>query len=153
MFPYIKQIKVNDCNTYQDFNILDKVPESFKHIIITGKNGSGKTTILNRIGLLLQNAEQGQDIERQKAVLKRQISQNPNHQSIQQWKENLKNYTDVELDFYHNSSHDNISNSGYNYFRTNKGNYIFSFFYQKLLYHLLGCHKHVLEHLFCIKFQ
>jgi ABC-type Mn2+/Zn2+ transport system ATPase subunit len=29
--------------------VLDEVSDTFKHIILTGKNGSGKTTILNRM--------------------------------------------------------------------------------------------------------
>jgi predicted ATPase len=47
-FPYIKAIHVNDCFAYQNFDInlppLNGKP--FSHLILTGKNGSGKTTIL-----------------------------------------------------------------------------------------------------------
>ena len=54
-FPYIKQIKVNNCHTYKDFKIPAAELSNFKHIIITGRNASGKTTILNRIAFLRWN--------------------------------------------------------------------------------------------------
>lgn len=50
-FPYIKSIHVNDCFAYQNFDIdlpnLNGKP--FSHLILTGKNGSGKTTILRGV--------------------------------------------------------------------------------------------------------
>lgn len=60
-FPYIKAIHVNDCFAYKNFDIA--VPnlngKPFSHLILTGKNGSGKTTILKgleqHIGLRLIN--------------------------------------------------------------------------------------------------
>ena len=48
-FVYISQIQVNNCYTYQDFAIPAKPLETFKHIVLTGKNGSGKTTILDGV--------------------------------------------------------------------------------------------------------
>lgn len=48
-FPYVKQIHVNDCYTYQNFDVPTNALTEFKHIILTGKNGTGKTTILNAI--------------------------------------------------------------------------------------------------------
>ena len=56
MFPYIKQIKVNDCYAYQNFSIPHEPLDTYRHIILTGKNGSGKTTILNRVAFLLEQA-------------------------------------------------------------------------------------------------
>ena len=50
-FPYIKAIHVNDCFAYKNFDIA--VPnlngKPFSHLILTGKNGSGKTTILRGV--------------------------------------------------------------------------------------------------------
>jgi predicted ATP-binding protein involved in virulence len=62
-FPYIKAIHVNDCFAYQNFDIA--VPnlngKPFSHLILTGKNGSGKTTILRgveqHVGLPLIGSE------------------------------------------------------------------------------------------------
>lgn len=128
MFPYIRQIKVNDCFTYQNFDILKEIPESFKHIILTGKNGSGKTTILNRIGFLLQKAENGQNIDRQIRILSQQIDQRPKHQNRHQLETALKQYKDVELDFYNNTNEYGLSGQAYDYFKSNKGSFIYSFF-------------------------
>ncbi len=49
--PYLKSIYVRDCYASQNFEI-DFSPEDnepFRHLILTGKNGTGKTTILNAI--------------------------------------------------------------------------------------------------------
>ena len=45
-FPYITSIHVNDCYAYQDFDIPLFDYKPFSHLILTGKNGSGKSTIL-----------------------------------------------------------------------------------------------------------
>ncbi len=53
-FPYITEIKVNDCYAYKDFVIpIGKGDDGkpFRHLILTGKNGSGKTTILKSIAI------------------------------------------------------------------------------------------------------
>lgn len=50
-FPYFTSLHANDCYTYQDFDIPIGVGEGkgFRHLILTGKNDSGKTTILQGI--------------------------------------------------------------------------------------------------------
>lgn len=50
-FPYFTALHVNDCFTYRDFDIPIGVGEDkpFRHLILTGRNGSGKTTILRGI--------------------------------------------------------------------------------------------------------
>ena len=128
MFPYIRQIKVNDCFTYQNFEILKELPDSFKHIILTGKNGSGKTTILNRIGFLLQIAEDGRNVDKQIRILSQQIDQNPKHQDRNKWEAVLKKYKDVELDFFNDTNQLGIRGQAFNYFKSNKGSFIYSFF-------------------------
>ena len=47
-FPYLTSLHVNDCYAYQDFDIPigTGVDKPFRHLILTGKNGSGKTTVL-----------------------------------------------------------------------------------------------------------
>jgi predicted ATP-binding protein involved in virulence len=54
-FPYITSIHVNDCYTYQDFTI-DLLPnQPFSHLILTGKNGSGKSTVLKALNVNVEN--------------------------------------------------------------------------------------------------
>ncbi|UHG89456.1 AAA family ATPase [Spirosoma oryzicola] len=48
-FPYITSLYVNDCYAYKDFNIELHDYKPFSHLILTGKNGSGKSTILKTI--------------------------------------------------------------------------------------------------------
>jgi predicted ATP-binding protein involved in virulence len=48
-FPYIKSLHVNDCYAYKDFDIVLHEYKPFSHLILTGKNGSGKSTILRTI--------------------------------------------------------------------------------------------------------
>ena len=55
-FPYITSIYVNDCYTYQNFNIDLIKHQPFSHLILTGKNGSGKSTILKNLNLHLTKA-------------------------------------------------------------------------------------------------
>lgn len=60
-FPYITAIHVNDCYTYQNFDIVLEKHQPFSHLILTGKNGSGKSTILKYINHHLDNAIEGGD--------------------------------------------------------------------------------------------
>ncbi len=51
-FPYITAIEVKDCFAYQDLGTIEVPPQNgkpFSHLIITGRNGSGKSTILKGI--------------------------------------------------------------------------------------------------------
>lgn len=48
-FPYIKSLHVNDCYAFKDFDIVLHDYKPFSHLILTGKNGSGKSTILEAI--------------------------------------------------------------------------------------------------------
>jgi len=48
-FPYIKSLHVNNCYTYKDFDINLHDYKPFSHLILTGQNGSGKSTILSMV--------------------------------------------------------------------------------------------------------
>lgn len=48
-FPYITALHVDNCYTYQDFDIVLHNYQPFSHLILTGKNGSGKSTILRAL--------------------------------------------------------------------------------------------------------
>lgn len=58
-FPYITSIHVNDCYTYQNFDIDLVKHQPFSHLILTGKNGSGKSTILRFIDQHIKCAFEG----------------------------------------------------------------------------------------------
>lgn len=58
-FPYITSIRVNDCYTYQNFDIELEKHQPFSHLILTGKNGSGKSTILKYLNEFMNNALEG----------------------------------------------------------------------------------------------
>ncbi|USD26603.1 AAA family ATPase [Flagellimonas marinaquae] len=99
-FNYISQLKVNNCYTHKDFKIPNKSLDTFKHIILTGKNGSGKTTILSRIHHVLSEIIQKGTLQ-QDAInkLKRTIHANPNHRNIKSLNERLEKIQDVEINF------------------------------------------------------
>lgn len=56
-FPYITSIHVNDCYTYQNFDIDLVKHQPFSHLILTGKNGSGKSTILREINKFISSTQ------------------------------------------------------------------------------------------------
>ncbi len=58
-FPYIKSLYVNDCYAYKDFNIELHDYKPFSHLILTGKNGSGKSTILKIVDNHVINLRDG----------------------------------------------------------------------------------------------
>lgn len=61
-FPYITSIYVNDCYAYQNFNIELEKHQPFSHLILTGKNGSGKSTILRMINRFITSCLRGEDL-------------------------------------------------------------------------------------------
>ncbi|MCL2073576.1 MAG: AAA family ATPase [Marinilabiliaceae bacterium] len=102
-FPYISQIIVHDCYTYQGLNI-PKIPlTEFKHIIITGKNGSGKTTILNRISLMLKLIQEGKSREQEIGGLESSIKFIKTHPNRSSWEEQLKDLQGLDLKFLDNN--------------------------------------------------
>jgi predicted ATP-binding protein involved in virulence len=123
IFPYIKQIHVNTCYTYNNFDIPKKSRDTWKHLIITGKNGSGKTTILRSIAHILQEFRSNRTPDIWIEQLKGRIQANPGHVAIPEWQKNIEDLQKVRLTFYDdvvsNSLKDDLSNVD---------NYIFSFF-------------------------
>lgn len=101
MFPYIKKIIVNDCYASQNFEIEISDDTSFRHLILTGKNGSGKTTILNRLAFLLApicNINKGYaKLKGEINSLEIMISSDPYATNIEEKKEKLKKLTDLEI--------------------------------------------------------
>jgi energy-coupling factor transporter ATP-binding protein EcfA2 len=118
-FPYLSQIKVNNCFTYRDFLIPNVELSQFKHIILTGKNGSGKTTILNRIAFILSQLQAGKSNAELIQHLQRTIQANQKHQSRPIWEQQISEAEDIDLK--HLGGLDS-------FLKENSDGYIFSFF-------------------------
>ncbi|WP_143074340.1 AAA family ATPase [Nitrosomonas sp. Nm166] len=97
MFPYISQIKVNNCHTSKNFVFPEIELEEKRHIVLTGLNGSGKTTILNSIASHLENRKQANFDPLRK--LKATLSNNPSHPHVKQWQNEIENLENVSLKF------------------------------------------------------
>ena len=92
-FPYITSIYVNDCYTYQNFNIDLIKHQPFSHLILTGKNGSGKSTILKYIDHYISSALDSNDLNYRNDVLENLLAGKtkiPNYGTPKE-KENWKN--------------------------------------------------------------
>ena len=57
---FIENIKINKVRHLKDINV-PVCKENCKHVIFTGKNGSGKTSILNAIATFLNSITKGED--------------------------------------------------------------------------------------------
>lgn len=106
-FPYITHIHVNDCYTYQNFDILLNDDKPFSHLVLTGRNGSGKSTILSSLDAnfsVLTNS-QLKGIDLHKKYLKDLIETYLNHSQRESWKNQLNNIDKVILPFSHFKSY------------------------------------------------
>ena len=82
-FPYITSIYVNDCYTYQDFNIDLIKHQPFSHLILTGKNGSGKSTILSQINEHISTMRKnGEDLLRKAVGIRLNIESSNNSEDL-----------------------------------------------------------------------
>lgn len=63
-FSYIDSLHIYDCYAYRDFRVpIGKgVEKPFRHLILTGKNGSGKTTILKQLDVELHRPKEGHKV-------------------------------------------------------------------------------------------
>lgn len=135
MFPYIKKIKVNDCYAYQDFVIEDTSDKPFKHIVLTGRNGSGKSTILNAIDVVIDflhlppihvnhiGSIITKRIDQYKEIVKANINTNNN---IDKFKYAIEYAEKVNLTF--NNVKSTSSSIGRNLFGKENQIYIFTYF-------------------------
>lgn len=73
-FPYITSIYVNDCYAYQNFNIELEKHQPFSHLILTGKNGSGKSTILTKLNAFISSFTTDEDFRNGIGYLKERIN-------------------------------------------------------------------------------
>lgn len=141
---FVKSLKINKVRHLKDFEIIISDTER-KHLIITGKNGSGKTSLLNtmlanltaiqnnqlfQLPNLLRNINQyknnivhiEQQIENSKNEQERVRFRNDlinNERALINTQNQIENLTHIEL---------NIHNYEYLQTEYNKGNFIISFF-------------------------
>ena len=97
-FPYIKSLYVNDCYAYRDFNIELHDYKPFSHLILTGKNGSGKSTILRIVTNHIINRRSGGDPSFDITFYKRRIQESNDQFGLngEQVKTNLNNLFNLE---------------------------------------------------------
>ncbi|MEI7582355.1 AAA family ATPase [Runella sp.] len=100
-FPYITQIYVSDCYTYQGFDIVLNNDKPFSHLVLTGKNGSGKSTILRSLdsSLTVLNNRESIGLENHIKYLNELIRGNINHPNQTLWREELKKLQNVTANF------------------------------------------------------
>ena len=103
-FSYIQSLQVNDCYTYQNILIPIYEGDSMRNLIITGENGSGKTTILNRLNHVITQLSKGTNIDLQIRNLRMNLETKPKNQRYENWQNQLKQFDDVRPIFQITSS-------------------------------------------------
>jgi predicted ATPase len=90
-FPYLTSIYVNDCYTYQNFQIDLEKHQPFSHLILTGKNGSGKSTILKALNNNISLELAGTTPVEANSKINRTIEANPERfDLIKNWNKQLE---------------------------------------------------------------
>ncbi len=120
-FPYVKSFKINDCYTYKGL-VVDATPKDklFKHIILTGKNGSGKTTTLDSISRVINfSLTQSSSAEEHIENLQNVIDSHPGHSAIPGWQSEIDALNKVSIEF---------SGTGSKYFSVKRNSFVYSFF-------------------------
>ena len=92
---FIKNIKINKVRHLKNLDI-PVCENKCKHIIFTGKNGSGKTSILDAIAVFLNSIVMGKHPEDIFAMINdtqkyMEYNKNSDERRLQQYEENLKN--------------------------------------------------------------
>jgi len=106
MSYYLTNIHVNKIFHLENFDIpLDN--ENLKHLIITGKNGSGKTVLLNAIVELLDKIKSDNRLDfltftESLSISKNQlkISQNEDKANIPKWEQNVQHWENQIISFF-----------------------------------------------------
>lgn len=103
-FPYITSIHVNDCYTYQNFDIDLVKHQPFSHLILTGKNGSGKSTILRALDKHISTAiKDGKNLRAEvinlEGLIDSSLQHNMNFGSIETWKKQIVENKKIEVNY------------------------------------------------------
>ena len=128
-FPYITSIHVNDCYAVKDLDIPLKDYKPFSHLILTGKNGSGKTSILRAIDHLFSEyfLQQPAKIEQLKSfynALRSPDLDTIDKNSVLAWRKKTYEFERINLSPYDidsdNNLHNNINKIIYSFLISNR---------------------------------
>ena len=125
---YIHKIHINKIRHLQNIDIPIE-NDTYPHLILTGKNGSGKTSVLEAVANHLQNIANDPyktflSVERDIKYLQDKLNNGSNNIEDEKWLENRKKqyasyFSEVKIDFY--NIDDFIS-------KYQKGNFIIAFY-------------------------
>ena len=125
---YIHKIHINKIRHLQNIDIPIE-NDTYPHLILTGKNGSGKTSVLETVANHLQNIANDPyktflSVERDIKYLQDKLNNGSNNIEDEKWLENRKKqyasyFSEVKIDFY--NIDDFIS-------KYQKGNFIIAFY-------------------------
>ena len=116
-FPYLQELLINDAYAVKNLRVPVFEPgQEFKHLVLTGRNGSGKTTVLKSVAVKIQlDISDSEKHPHQVRNLKNWIGSTTDSSRIEEYSQQLKELTATETRF--KSAH--IS-SGENFFPITK---------------------------------
>jgi predicted ATP-binding protein involved in virulence len=119
-FPYITHIHVNNCYTFQNFDIPLNNDKPFSHLVLTGRNGSGKTTILSSLDSNLfqyySSFGPNEHIRQRQGLIKA----NPKTTHISKWEDEIQQIKNIDISFKTEPSLLNSKYVTYSFLRSNR---------------------------------
>ncbi|MBJ6146378.1 AAA family ATPase [Hymenobacter sp. BT559] len=92
-FPYLQSLVINDAYAVKNLTVpVFQEGEEFKHLILTGRNGSGKTTVLQSLFKHLQHDTKNAQTTSEFIIHRQQWISNPNHtkDQIDYWQREIE---------------------------------------------------------------
>ena len=115
-FPYLQELVINDAYAVKNLRVPVFEPgQDFKHLVLTGRNGSGKTTVLRALSKVIKNATEIDDEALRGNDLEGAIV-NVLAKALENDSRERKNQTSVQVHF---SRFDNTPYSGLLRFKNN----------------------------------
>jgi predicted ATPase len=107
-FPYLQSLVINDAYAVKNLTVpVFQAGEEFKHLILTGRNGSGKTTVLQALVMIIRyDTANGQVVRTQVNQLKSSIAGGQFPQHRLSWQNQIDELSRVEPRFISSSSTD-----------------------------------------------
>lgn len=100
-FPYLRQLVINDSYAHQNLTVpVFEEGKEFKHLILTGKNGSGKTTVLRALARVVRYETLNETLAKARVnELRLTLSSGPYPQSAVIWQKEIDDFSKVEPRF------------------------------------------------------